>query len=41
MSRELVQPISGSTSRATSGSNSSTHLAVRALPDCMAVFAGL
>ena len=41
MSRELVQPISGSISRGASGSYSSTHSLVRAGPDCMAVWAGL
>ena len=41
MSPELVQPINGSISRACSGSKSSTHSLVLAVPDCMAVLAGL
>src|SRR5690242_14939139 len=40
VSREAVQPISGSTSLAV-GSLSSTHRWVLATPDCMAVLAGL
>src|SRR4051812_24373555 len=40
MSDELVQPISGSCSRAEEGSNSSTQSLVLAMPDCMADFVG-
>src|SRR6185312_15221238 len=40
VSREAVQPISGSTSLGV-GSLSSTHRWVMATPDCMAVLAGL
>ena len=36
-----VQPINGSISRGVSGSKSSTHSFVRAVPDCIAVWAGL
>ena len=36
-----VQPISGSTRRGSSGSKSSTQSLVLAVPDCMAVLAGL
>ena len=41
MSAELVHPISGSTTRGSSGSYSSTHALVLAVPDCIAVLAGL
>src|SRR5690606_24504120 len=41
VSAELVQPISGSIWRGTAASCSSTHSLVRAVPDCMAVLAGL
>jgi hypothetical protein len=35
-----IQPISGSTVRGVSLSNSSTHFSVLAVPDCMALRAG-
>jgi hypothetical protein len=41
MSVDEVQPISGSTSRRASGSNSSSQRLVLAWPDCMALRAGL
>ena len=41
MSEDDVYPIRGSTLRGVSCSYSSTHSPVPALPDCMAVFAGL
>src|SRR5581483_7942860 len=41
MSVDEVQPISGSTTRGVSGSNSSCQYVVFALPDCMAVRDGL
>jgi hypothetical protein len=41
MSAELVQPIKASIVRGPAGSYSSTQALVRALPDCIAVFAGM
>src|SRR5215470_15998800 len=41
MSREPVQPMSGSISRGLAGANSSIQSLVRASPDCIAVRAGL
>src|SRR6202035_5606214 len=41
MSLEEVQPINGSISRGCSGSKSSCHSRVLAVPDCIAFLAGL
>src|SRR5579863_2332652 len=41
ISPELVQPINGSTTRGCSGSKSSCHSLVWAVPDCIAFLAGL
>src|SRR6201992_3658502 len=41
MSPEEVQPIKGSIARGCSGSYSSRHSLVEALPDCIAFLAGL
>src|SRR5215471_9739976 len=41
VSDELVHPMRGSTALGAAGSNSSTHDLVPAVPDCIAVLAGL